>query len=303
MGDTGIRIKDRPIPPNEPGRQADWQAASPGYFEAMKIRVVNGRGFDNRDSYEGAPVMIINEALAKAYFPGEEPIGQQVQVGLDSTWRTVVGVVADVRHNGLVAAPKRGFYLSEDQWPRAFRNPRRAMTLVVRTAGDPREVLAPVEKAVHDLDADVPLTSVFTMSDVLSTATQEQRFTMALMALYALLALVLASVGIYGVISYSVSQRTKEIGIRIALGAEVGGVRALVLRQGMVPAAAGVAVGLATAAAFTRFLTTLLYGVAPIDAATFTIVPLSLLAVAAGSVFIPAVRAARVDPLEALRGD
>jgi putative ABC transport system permease protein len=303
MGDAGIRIKGKPIPPNEPGRQADWQAASPGYFEAMKIKLVKGRFFDQRDSYDGQPVIAINEALAKEYFPGEDPIGQGIQAGLDTAWRTVIAVVADVRHNGLISPPKRGFYLPEDQWPKAFQNPRRAMTLVVRTAGDPRETLAPVERIVHAADADLPLTQVFTMSDVLAAATQEQRFTMALMALFATLALVLASVGIYGVISYSVSQRTKEIGIRIALGADVRSVRTLVLRQGMVPALAGVGVGLVTAAALSRFLVTLLYGVAPIDAATFTIIPLVLLTVAAGSVFIPAARAARVEPVEALRAE
>ncbi len=261
MGDTGFRIKDKPVPPNEPGRQADWQAASPGYFEAMKIKIVKGRVFDERDSYDGAPVMVINEALAKAYFPGEDPLGRQAQVGGDSAWRTIVGVVGDVHHNGLIAAPKRGFYLSEDQWARAFRSPRRAMTLVVRTTGDPRDVLAPVERIVRAADADVPLTEVTTMSGVLASATQDQRFTMALMALFAALALVLACVGIYGVISYSVSQRTKELGIRIALGADVSSVRALVLRQGMMPAAAGVLVGLVAAAALSRFLATLLYGI------------------------------------------
>jgi predicted permease len=303
MGDTGLRIKGKPIPPNEPGRQADWQAASPGYFEAMRIRLVKGRFFDQRDTYAGQPVITVNEALAKAYFPGEDPVGQEIRVGSDTAWRTVIAVVGDVRHNGLIALPKRGFYLPEDQWARAFQSPRRAMTLVVRTASDPHDLVAPIERIVRTMDADVPLTQVTTMSDVLASATQGQRFTMALLALFAALALVLASVGIYGVISYSVSQRTREIGIRIALGADVHRVRALVLRQGMMPAAAGIAVGIIGALGLTRFLGTLLYGVAPIDATTFTIIPLVLLTVAAGSVFIPAARAARVEPVEALRAE
>ncbi len=303
IGDAGLRIRGKLVPPNQPGYQGDWQAASAGYFEAMKIKLVKGRYFDQRDSYDGQPVIAINEALAKAYFPGEDPIGQGIQVGQDTTWRAVVAVVADVRHNSLIAPAKRGFYLPEDQWSKAYGNPRRAMTLVVRTSGDPREILTPIERIVHGMDADLPLTQQLTMSDVLASATQEQRFTMALMALFATLALVLAAVGIYGVISYSVSQRTKEIGIRIALGADVRTVRALVLRQGMMPAVAGVAVGLVAAVALTRYLATLLYGVTPLDAATFAIIPGVLLVVAAASVLIPAVRAARVEPVSALRAE
>jgi putative ABC transport system permease protein len=301
MGDSGMRIKGKPLAANEPGRQADWQAVSPGYFEAMKIRLVKGRLFDQRDVAAGQPVIAITEQLAKEYFPGEDPIGQGIQVGRDTVWRTVIAVMGDVHHNGLVAPPKRGFYLPQEQWATAFGLPRRSMTLVVRTAGDPRAVLEPVRAIVHGMDADLPLTQVTTMSDVLAGATQEQRFTMGLMAAFAALALVLASVGIYGVISYSVSQRTREIGIRIALGADARGVRALVMRQGMMPAALGIALGLVSALGVTRFLGTILYGVAPVDAATFTVIPVVLLVVAAGSVLIPAVRAARVEPVEALR--
>ena len=282
MGDSGLRIKGKPVPPGEPGRQADWQAVSPGYFEAMKIRVVEGRLIDQRDVADGQPVVAINEQLAREYFPGEDPVGQGIQVGEDTDWRTVIAVIADVRHNGLVARPKRGFYLPQEQWATAYRNPRRAMTLVVRTAGDPRAVLAPVQRIVRGMDADIPLTQVTTMQDVLAAATQEQRFTMALMAAFAALALVLASIGIYGVIAYSVSQRTREIGIRIALGADVRSVRALVLREGMMPAVTGIAIGVVVALGTTRFLGTLLYGVAPVDATTFTIIPIALIDVAAG---------------------
>ena len=161
--------------------------------------------------------------------------------------------------------------------------------------------MTPVQGLVHDMDADLPLTQVTTMSDVVADATREQRFTMALMAAFATLALILASVGIYGVISYSVNQRTREIGIRLALGSGKGNVRALVLRQGMMPAVAGVVGGIVAAVASTRFLSTVLYGVAAIDPLTFVVVPLVLLVVASGSVLIPAVRASRVEPVEALR--
>jgi len=303
MGDAGLRIQRKPIPAGQPGRQADWQAVSPGYFEAMKIRLVNGRFFDQRDAAAGQPVIIVNQELAKEYFPGENPVGQGIQVGRDTIWRTVVGVVGDVHHNGLFGVPKRGWYLPQEQWASAYGNPRRAMTLVIRTTGDPRATVAPVERIVRGMDADLPLADVTAMTDVLGSATQEQRFTMALMAAFAALALVLAAVGVYGVISYSVSQRTREIGIRLALGADVRGVRALVLRQGMLPAAIGVIGGLVAAAMLTRFLTTLLFGVAPIDGVTFAVIPLLLLLVAAGSVFIPAARASRVEPVEALRAE
>jgi predicted permease len=303
MGDAGLRIRGKPIPQGQPGRQADWQAVSPGYFEAMKIRLLSGRYFDQRDGASGQPVIIVNRELAKEYFPGEDPVGQGIQVGRDSVWRTVIAVVGDVHHNGLLPAPKRGWYIPQEQWATAWGNPRRSMTLVVRTSGDPRSTVAPIERIVRGMDPEVPLSQVTTMSDVLATATQEQRFTMALMAVFAVLALVLAAVGIYGVISYSVHQRTREIGIRLALGAEVGGVRALVVRQGMLPAGIGIVVGLAAAFGLTRFLGSLLYGVAPTDLATFTVIPVILFGVAIMSVLLPAMRASRVAPVEALRAE
>jgi putative ABC transport system permease protein len=301
MGDAGLRIKDQPVPQGQQGRQADWQAVSPGYFRTMGIPVVDGRAFDQRDGLEGAPVIAINQELAREYFPNQNPIGQSIQVGRDSVWRQVVAVIGDVHHNGLLGDFKRGFYIPEDQWSLAYRSPRRAMTLVVRTAGDPRAVLGAVRAAVRRIDAAVPPTDVATMGDVLASATQEQRFTMALMAGFALLALVLAAVGIYGVIAYSVGQRTREIGIRMALGANLGSVRRLVLRQGVLPALLGVGCGVIVSLGLVRFLRGLLYGVAPLDPVTFALTPLLLMAVAAASVLIPAVRASRVDPVEALR--
>jgi predicted permease len=303
MGDAGLRIQGKPIPAGQPGRQADWQAVSLGYFETMKIRLVSGRTFDQRDGINGQPVIIINQELAKEYFPGEVAIGQGIQIGRDSVWRTVVGVVGDVHHNGLLGVAKRGFYLPQEQWANAYGSPRRSMTLVMRTSGDSRAVLTPVRAIVHGLDADLPLTDITTMEDVMASATQEQRFTMAVMALFALLALVLAAVGIYGVVSYSVNQRTREIGIRLALGADVPTVRMLVLREGMMPAVAGIVAGVAVSLGLTRYAGTLLYGVAPIDPLSFTAIPLLLLCVAAGSVLIPALRASRVEPVEALRAE
>ena len=304
MGDAGLRIEGRPVPPGQQGRQADWQAVSPGYFEAMRIRLMSGRFFDAHDDINGEQVIAINQQLAREYFPGEDPLGKRIQLGRDSTpWRRVVAVVGDVRHNGLLGAPKRGWYIPQDQWSRSYGGPRRAMTLVIRTTGDPLAMVGPVRGIVRDLDPDLPLTEVRPLSAVLAAATQEQRFVMALMGVFALLALALAAVGLYGVIAYAVSRRTREIGIRLALGSDARRVRALVLRQGMRPAYAGVALGLGGAALLTRFLRTLLYGVAPIDGATFLLVPLVLLLVAALAVLVPARRASRVEPVEALRAE
>jgi predicted permease len=304
MGDAGLRIQGRPVPPGQQGRQADWQAVSPGYFEAMKIPLVSGRFFDARDGYDGEQVIAINQELAREYFPGEDPLGQLIQLGRDSTpWRRVVAVMGDVRHNGLLGPRKRGWYVPQDQWARSYGGPRLAMTLVVRTTGDPMAALPPVQRLVHDQDPSLPLTDVQTMSAVLAAATQQQRFTMALMGVFALLALVLAAVGLYGVIAYAVSRRTREIGIRLALGSDARRVRAMVLSEGMRPVYLGLALGLAGAVLLTRFLRSLLYHVAPIDGPTFVLVPLVLLFVAALAVLVPAARASRLEPVEALRAE
>lgn len=302
MGDAGLRIQTKPLPPNVPGRQADWQAVSPGYFEAMKIPLISGRYFDAHDDYNGEQVIILNRELVKEYFLGEDPLGQMISVGVNGApFRRVVGVVGDVHHNGLLGNLKRGWYIPQDQWARSWGNPRRSAFLVMRTTGNPEALTGSVLGLIHGLDADLPATNVRLLSDVLASATQEQRFTMGLMAAFALLALVLAAVGIYGVISYGVTQRTREIGIRLALGSDARGVRDLVLRQGMRPAYLGALLGLASAAVLTRFLRAILYQVAPLDWVTFLLVPLALLGVAAAAVLIPAIRASRVAPVEALR--
>jgi putative ABC transport system permease protein len=303
IGDAAFVIEGRPVPSGQPGRSADWQAVTPGFFEAMRIPLLRGRPPGPEDTPDGPQVILINETLAREYFPGEDPIGKQVRFfNPEGPWRTIVGVVGDAHHNGLLNPVKRAFFAPHSQWHNsAGGNSRRAMTLVVRSTGDPRRLLRPIEAAVHRLDPDLPLTQIATLEEVLASATREQRFTTALMSGFALLALVLAAVGVFGVISYSVSQRTREIGIRLALGAGVSSVRGLVLRQGLMPAAAGVALGFAAAVTLTRYLRSLLYGVAPVDALTFATVPVLLLLVAAGSVMIPAVRASRVDPVEALR--
>lgn len=304
IGDAGVRIQGRPVPPGEQGRSGDWQVVTPGYFEAMHERLVRGRFFTAADAAHGALVAAINETMAREYFPSEDPIGQRIAIGGDTTkWRTIVGVIGDVHHNSLVTPVKRKWFVPLAQWGMLFGAPRRSMTLVVRSSANPLALVSPIRRLVHDADPDVPLAHVQTMNDIVAAATRAQHFTMSVMAGFAALALLLAAVGIYGVVSYAVGQRTREIGIRLALGASVPAVSAMVLRQGMLPAGAGVALGLAAALLLTRYLRTLLYHVAPVDPLTFAAIPLLLLLVAAAAVMIPAMRASRIDPVEALRAE
>ena len=302
IGDAGMAIEGKPVAPGEPNRSADWQAVTPGYFEAMRIPLIRGRFFDNTDTPDGLQVIAINQTLATQYFGGENPIGQRIRVGgPDGPWRIVVGVVGDSRHNGLTNPAKRAWFLPHNQFANSWGSTRRAMTLVVRTTADPRAVLPAVEAVIHKRDPNLPLSAIATMEDVMATALQAQRFTTSLMAGFATLALVLAAIGMYAVISYSVSQRTREIGIRLALGADGRTVRELVVRQGMAPVLAGVGLGLLGALLLSRVLTGLLYDVTVRDPATFLLIPTALLLVAYGSTSVPALRATRVHPMEALR--
>jgi len=211
--------------------------------------------------------------------------------------------MGDTRHHGLTGPVKRQWFALHNQFANSWGQTRLTMTLVLRTGGDPNAMLEPVRAIVQRLDPDIPLSRVATMDEVVGTAVQDQRFSTTLMAGFALLALLLAAVGIYAVVSYSVTQRTREIGIRVALGADQTSVRRLVLTQGMAPALGGIALGLAGAAALTRFLHSLLYGVSPFDPLAFLGPPLVLLLVAAASTLLPAIRATRVDPMHALRAE
>ena len=301
IGDAGIVIDGKPIPAGEQGRQADWQVVTPGYFEAMQMRLINGRFFDATDTPDGQLVMAINETLADQYFPGEDPIGQRARVMGGTEWLTIVGVIGDARHNGLTNPVKRKWFVPHSQFAASAGGTPRGMTLVVRSAGDPRAMLGPVERVVRQGDPNIPLSAVATLEDVMSDAVQGQRFTTTLMGVFAGLALLLAAVGIYGVIAYSVSQRTQEIGIRVALGADRRSVGALVLKQGMLPALIGIGLGLALAALLSRSLVSLLYGVTPLDGVTFAAIPVLLFLVALLAMVIPARKAIRVDPMTAIR--
>jgi len=239
------------------------------------------------------PAIIINETFARRFFPDEDPIGKRMRI-IASPWLTVVGVVGDIRHIGLQAPPNPEMYLS------ALQEPSGSMAVMVRTSGDPLMLAAAVREQVAALDQDLPV-AITTMDQIRSDSMGGQRFNALLLGVFAALALGLAVVGVFGVINYSVAQRTHEIGVRIALGAKRSDIFKLVVGQGMVLALLGVAIGLGGAIALTRLIAGLLFGVSPTDFATFAVVSLLLAIVALAASYIPARRAMNVDPMVALR--
>jgi putative ABC transport system permease protein len=277
-----------------------WRVVSPDYFRAMGIPLRRGRFFDARDSADAQPAVLVNRRLAEQYWPGEDAIGKRLKVGaLDSpnAWLTVVGVVGDVRQTGL-NEQKLEFYVPYAQERRSFMAPR---DLVVRTKSDPATIAAAVRRAVWSVDKDQPVSNVRTLDQVVAAAISQERFQALMLGLFAALALLLACVGLYGVISYAVVQRTHEIGVRMALGAQPLDVLRLVIRQGMLLTVAGLVVGIIAGTFVTRVLSDLLFGVTPRDPLTFAGVPVLLLVVAFFACYIPARRATRIDPLAALR--
>ncbi len=296
MGDAGFSVEGYQRGPNE-ALQAEWQWVTPGYMEAMRIPLLAGRTFDERDRRDAPDVIIVNQALADRYFQGRNPIGLHMVAFGDSA--TVVGVVGNVAHNGLIAPKRYRYYRPEAQLDRA--GPSRSLTLTLETEGDPRSFVEPVRSEIRALDPSIPVAQVQTMDDVLSAALGPQRFALVLLGIFATIALTLAVVGIYGVLSYAVSRRTREIGVRLALGAEQGSVIGLVVRQGMFMALLGVVVGTAVALALSGLMEGLLYQVAPRDLTTFVGGPLVFVAVALAACSVPAYRAAQVDPAKALR--
>jgi putative ABC transport system permease protein len=245
-------------------------------------------------------VTVINEMLARRMWPGENPIGKRLRHGRpenQTPWREVVGVVADVKLNGVEPDAPMEMYLPLAQ------EPQRSLALAVRTPGDPLAAVTAVERAIHSLDKDLPVFSIRSMDQLLGNSLAQRWLTLVLLASFALLALLLASIGIYGVIAYSVRQRTHEIGVRIALGAQAGDVLQLVLKHGMKLALLGMAIGLVSAVVLTRWMTTLLFDVKPIDPLTFAAITVLLMLTALLACWIPARRATKVDPMVALRSE
>jgi len=295
MGDAGIRVDGYEPGPNE-SLQAEWQWATPGYLEVMRIPLLAGRTFDERDGPQGEEVIIINESLARRFWGERDPIGTRARVFNEDC--VVVGVVGDVAHNELTGSIKERFYRPHAQ---INGSSQRSLTLTIETEGPPYAVLPQVRAVVQSLDPTIPLAEIATMDEVMASSVAQPRFAMVLLGAFAAIALTLAVVGIYGVISYAASRRTQEIGIRMALGAETRDVVRLMIRQGMVMALVGVTIGTVAALSLTRVMEGMLYGVEPSDLGTFTGVPALFLAVALVACWIPAARASRVDPANALR--
>jgi predicted permease len=291
--DTSFMIEGRPQPPPNQEPVAWYNSVSPDYFRAMEMRVLKGRTFTDHDDEKSPLVVIISETMARRYWPNEEPLGRRL--GHPDHWREVVGVVKDVKHFGLDADAPPTMYFPMRQVP------ARGMNLVVRASGDPSSLVPAVRTQVWAEDKNLAIANLTTMKDLVSSSITQQRFILLLLGCFAALALLLAAVGIYGVMSYAVTQRTHEIGIRMALGARMGDVLKLVVKNGITLALIGIAIGLVLAFALTRLMASLLFGVTPTDLMTFATVSVGLVIVALVACFIPARRATKVDPLVALR--
>jgi putative ABC transport system permease protein len=299
---TVIRVPDHPRANDQDHPYTNYSFASPGYFSAIGTPLLRGRDFLETDTAGSMHVTIINSTMAKKFWPGGDPIGRQVGVE-DTRWptRTVIGIVADIKHNSLRDAPAPEMYVPYTQneikiWPSM-----QTMQAALRTKADPAALTASVREALHSVDADLPLANVTTLAGLVDDSMVQPRFSLLLVGSFGGLALVLAMIGMYGVISYSVQQRTQEIGIRMALGASRGAVLRMILGLGVQLAALGIAIGLLASWMVTRTMESFLYQVRATDPLTFATVSIALMCVALAACYIPARRAMLVDPNIALR--
>jgi putative ABC transport system permease protein len=291
-------VGDQPVPPRAELASAAFTTISPSYFRTLDIRLLKGRWFDERDRENAPWVTVVNETFARRFWPNQDPIGKRVKQGWPENptpWREVIGVVADIKLEGVAAETPMQAYLPLAQ------EPWRSLALVVRTSGDPEPMVVAVEAALHEIDKDLPVSNARTMDQVMSEEIGRQRLSMIVLGLFAATALVLAALGIYGLLSYAVTQRTQEIGVRLVVGAAPADILRLVVGQGIRVVAIGAGLGLAGALALTRLMAALLFGVSPSDPATFSVVALLLTGVALVACYLPARRAMRVDPMVALR--
>jgi putative ABC transport system permease protein len=295
--DGGNSTRSFDVPGREKHYEADIRVSTADYLSTMGVPLLRGRFLSASDVEGSNPVVVVNQALADSVFPGEDPIGRfMINFGTGADKIQIVGVVGNVRHEGLEEQPRREAYLPFGQahWTSAY--------VAVRTrTSDPLALLPAVQNAVWSVDKNVPLARVRTMQDVVAHSVLRRRFTITLLGIFAGLAMVLAAIGLYGVMSYSVSQRRREIGIRVALGAQRRDVLKLVVGQGMTLAAAGVLLGIVGSLAMTRLISGLLFGVSATDPLTFTALAVLLVGVSLAANYVPARRATRVDPMVALR--
>jgi len=303
IGDWGLMIEGYTPPPGS-NAKGDWQVVSAGAIEALGERLVRGRLITDADGADAPPVALINETMARTYWPGQDPIGRRIRQGGPSRpFVTIVGIVGDVRHNGLEVAIKEKFYRPQAQFSASSGNAVRNMNLVVKTAGDPMSLVGPIRAEVRALDPNLPIANIRTMDEVVAASMSQPRLAGSVLLLFASLALLLAAIGLYGVLAYVVSERQHEIGIRMAIGADAGDVRRSVLRQGLQLGAMGVVLGAGVSLGIGQLIRGLLHGVSPYDPTTFAVVAGMLLVVAALASWVPARRATRVDPIVALKAE
>jgi putative ABC transport system permease protein len=298
-GSSGTTTVDNPAFPDDRGTpEADQRVVTPGYFEAMGMTMLSGRMFDERDNETGQPVAIIDETMARTFWPNEDPLGKRIKRGgRQSTqpWLTIVGVVRHVRYRTLEEPSRVQLYMPHAQVP--FNG----MSLAIKTNLEPRTLSAAVQREVLAVDREQPVWAIRTMDELMATSVMRRQLIMTLLTIFAGIALTLAAVGIYGVISYWVTQRSHEIGIRVAIGASRLDVLKMVLGQSMSVVLIGVGIGLAGAAALTRLMGTLVYNVSTTDAATFAGYSAALILVGLVASYLPARRATRIDPVTMLR--
>jgi putative ABC transport system permease protein len=296
---VSFNIQGRPVAMGDQPSES-LGLAMPGYFETMKIPLIAGRDFGEQDGLTGQPTIIVNQAFARKYFPHDNPIGQHIQVGVgddlfDHPVREVVGVIGDIKRKGLTADADPEYYLPYAQ--ALITNPY----LVVKTNGGPAAMQAAIGAAVHELDRSVPVYQASTMEEYLYKSAAQPRFQTFLLSCFAVIALALAAIGLYGLLSYMVVQRTLEIGLRMALGAQRGDALRMIVLRGLTLALAGLVLGMAASAVLTRLISGMLFGVRPTDPVTLAATAALLLAVSVAASCVPAFRASRLDPMKTLR--
>jgi predicted permease len=304
VGDLNIELDGRPVAEGDVSPRLDWQIVTPGWFEAMGVEILRGRAITTVDDARAPGAVVLSESAARKYWGDADPIGQRFRLGANAGpgLVTVVGVARDVRHGTLTDPPPPLMYLPHAQftfWHGG--SAAAAMTLVLHTAGAPLPMLEPLRETVRRMDASVPLGTASTMEQVVSTAVAEPRFATSVLGAFALLALALAAIGLYGLVGYTVARRTREIAIRMALGAQPAALVRRITTQALQPVALGIVIGGVAALVLTRTMSSMLYGITPHDPATFALIVLLLCATALIACLVPARRAAAVAPLSALR--